>query len=46
MLHWVSVGFLESVEDGGYRFKMDLFRQRIRRFHSVWQVLREEGGAP
>ena len=40
--HWVSTGFLERVEEGGYRFRMDLFRQRIRRFHSVWQVLREE----
>jgi len=27
----------------GYAFRMDLWRRWIRRMHSVWQVMREEG---
>jgi hypothetical protein len=36
---------LRSDRDGGpgYAFRMDLWRLWIRRQHSVWQVLREEG---
>lgn len=29
----------------GYAFRMDLWRRWIRRMHSVWQVMREEGFA-
>lgn len=40
--HFVGEEFLERLDGSGYRFRMDLFRLRIRRFHSVWRVLREE----
>jgi hypothetical protein len=33
----------ESTEPPSYAFRMDLWRLWIRRMHSVWQVMREEG---
>jgi HAMP domain-containing protein len=33
---------LEEPEPGRYRFRIDLFRIRIKRAHSMWQILREE----
>ncbi|HVF90313.1 MAG TPA: two-component regulator propeller domain-containing protein [Blastocatellia bacterium] len=32
---------LDKDADGGFRFKIDLFRSWIRRSHSIWQVVKE-----
>jgi hypothetical protein len=33
----------DATDPPGYAFRMDLWRLWIRRMHSVWQVMREEG---
>jgi hypothetical protein len=40
--HFSAKGHLEEPETGRFRFRLDLFRLRIKRVHSMWQVLREE----
>jgi hypothetical protein len=40
--HFAAKGHLEETEKGRFRFRLDLFRLRIKRAHSMWQVLREE----
>jgi hypothetical protein len=34
---------LEKEGDSNYRFRMDIFRQWIRREHSIWKIAREAG---
>jgi len=40
--HFSTKGHLEEPEKNRFRFRLDLFRLRIKRAHSPWQVLREE----
>jgi hypothetical protein len=42
LAHFSVKGHLEEPEKGRFRFRLDLFRLRIKRVHSMWQVLREE----
>ncbi len=44
--HFAAEDLLEEPEPGRYRWRIDLFRLRIKRAHSMWQVLREEQRTP